>query len=157
MAPWVFGLLAILLVIGTSYAHAELVAASPAPGEVLVASPELIWLQYSEPLRPGSKVTLFGTGFRAVAGVQAVLDLTEPTRLVATVPVLVPDDYTVQWTSVSVDGDTLSGSYTFRLQPANAAGRGRPSMACLLGLILAALVLGWLWLRQRNRVASRKP
>lgn len=76
-------------------------------------------------------------------GVETALDLTEPTRIVATVPELTPDNYTVQWTSLSVDGDILWGSYAFGVQPPTE----RPILvvaslsAGLIGLALLAAIV----------------
>ena len=134
-------------------AHAELVRAHPAPGSVVNASPPTIWIEFSETLRPGSEVTLYGTGFRAVGGVQAVLDLTQPTRLVAALPELGPDNYTVQWTSVSVDGDTLSGSYSFGVRPTETLWL---SQVGWLIAGLALLGLGAWWLRRQSRSVRRR-
>ena len=138
-----------LLAAPTVYAHAELVTADPGPGEVVDGSLETIWLEFSEPLRPGSDLVLFGTGFRAVEGVQVALDLTQPTRLVAMLPALAPDNYTVQWTSVSIDGDSLTGSYAFGIR--SASNTARPLLNFLLALfIFLAVVTAILALRQRS-------
>jgi methionine-rich copper-binding protein CopC len=137
------GLLIQLLSASTAHAHAELVSAEPAPGALLATSPGMVQLEFSEALRPGSGVTIFGSGFRSVSGVEAAVDLTQPTRLVATVPELTPDTYTVQWTSLSVDGDMLSGSYAFGVQPPPE----RPIVvvallsAGLIGLALVAVIV----------------
>ena len=146
------GLLIHLLVVRAVQAHAELVSADPAPGAMVAASPTTIWLEFSEPLRPGSEVVLYGTGFRAVTGVQSVVDLTQPTRLVATLPALSPDNYTVQWTSVSVDGDTLSGSYAFGVQVETQ--RSGP-LFNLLAAVLLILVLLAMTLAVRRRRRAR--
>jgi len=142
-----FGILAVLLMVGPAYAHAELVAAEPGPGAVVDGSPDLIWLEFTEPLRPGSDIVVFGTGFRFVAGVHAAIDLTSPTRLVATLPTLAPDNYTVQWTSISVDGDTRTGSYTFGVR------RPTSQLHWLFGLVALAtlLLVPWVILFVRRR------
>ena len=147
------GLLVQLLAVRAVSAHAEFVRADPAPGAVVSASPPTIWIEFSETLRPGSEVTLYGTGFRAVGGVQAVLDLTQPTRLVATLPLLAPDNYTVQWTSLSVDGDTLSGSYSFGVRP-NEPLRPWPVGWLIAGLALLGLGAWW-WRHRLVRPVSR--
>ncbi len=111
----------------------------------------LIRLENSEALRPGSEVAIFGSGFRSVPGVEAAVDLTEPTRLVATVPELTPDNYTVQWTSLSVDGDMLSGSYAFGVQPPTERPVSIVALlsAGLIGLALLAAIVA------RHRRGSR--
>ena len=140
-------LVVILLMAGTADAHAELVTANPAPGQVVDGSPAMVWLQFSEPLRPGSEIVLFGTGFRAVSGVQVALDLTQPTRLVAILPELAPDNYTVQWKSVSIDGDILSGSFSFGVR-ARTVRFPWPFGLFAAALVLAALVALWLGRRR---------
>lgn len=80
-------------------------------------------------------MVVFGTNFRTVPGVRAAVDLTSPTRLVATLPLLVPDNYTVQWTSVSVDGDTRTGSYAFGVRQSSSR------MPWLYGLVVLGFTL----------------
>ena len=77
----------------------------------------MLRLEFNESLQPGSGVVVYGADFRAVPRVEAVVDLSQPTQLVVFLPDLSPDNYTVQWTSVAADGDRLSGSLAFGVQP----------------------------------------
>ena len=123
-------------------AHSELVSAAPRPGESLLQSPMRIELQFSQALRPGSTIAIWGPNFQAVSGVQAVVDLTQPTRLVASLPELQPDTYTVQWASISVDGDAMTGSYQFGVQPlAKLAVLSKIEWAILMAALAAMLAL----------------
>lgn len=135
-------LLTILCSTRIVFAHAEFVTADPPPGAVVDTSRRLIWLEFNEPLRLGSEAVIYGSGFRAVNGVQSALDLTRPTRLVVTHPELVPDNYTVQWTSISTDGDTITGSYAFGVRASSGlVGWFGPLTAGLLMLFFFGLSL----------------
>ena len=142
-------LLVLLLNTPSAFAHAEFVTADPPPGAVIDSSRRLIWLEFNEPLRLGSAAEIYGSGFRAVNGVQSALDLTRPTRLVVMLPELVPDNYTVQWTSIATDGDTVTGSYAFGVRaPLGVAGWFVPLTTGLLLVIFFVLVINSLHRRR---------
>ncbi len=152
-------LLALLLAGGMGFqpskvlAHSELVTAVPAPGATIATMPAEIRLTFSEPLATGSTFQLFGQDFQPIAGISAMIEPNSPEDLVAAAPSLLPGDYTVQWTSVAHDGDTLSGSYTFTLL-AEAPNDGRSLIwvaAAAGGLVLAA---GLTWLYRRRRTPT---
>lgn len=131
-------------------AHSELLGAVPAPGATLSRSPAEIRLTFSAPLAAGSTLQLFGAGFRPVSGVVARIDRQNAAQLVAVPPALSPGTYTVQWSSVAEDGDTLSGSYTFTLLA--AAGSDPFSLLYgVIGLVILALAVGGLVWRPRRR------
>lgn len=94
-------------------AHAELVAAEPAAGAALSASPAEIRLTFNEPVTPDSQIVLYGEGFQPIPGLAAQLEPANPAEVYAAVPELAPGGYTVQWTAVSADGHEISGSYSF--------------------------------------------
>lgn len=154
-------LLVLLLVVGlgtqlpTVVAHSELVTAVPAPGAAIATVPAEIRLTFSEPLATGSSFQLFGPNFQPIAGIAATIDRDSSEALVAAAPSLPPGDYTVQWTSVAPDEDTLSGSYAFTLL-AEAPSNGRSLIwvaAAAGGLTLAA---GLTWLYRRRRTPAGK-
>lgn len=141
-------LLCLLAVTAVAHAHAELVTAVPAPGSTITHSPAEIRLTFSEAISADSTILLFTGNFQPVAGIQAQVAATNPQLVVAAVPPLTPDDYTVQWTAVSTDGHTTSGSYTFRL-----ARFALPTtllwQISLTLLFLGAFVILWRWNRDR--------
>lgn len=151
--------LALLFVLATAAivaAHAELVDAQPAPGATLPEAPTEIRLTFSEPVGAQSEILLFGHDFQAVDGVVAQVDPAHPEEIVATLPALAEDTYTVQWSATSDDGHEISGSYSFTVggeaaasgdvagethsQDAASAGSTAWSMAAL-GLVGGALLL----------------
>ena len=162
-------LLALLLAMGLGYqpskvlAHSELVTAVPTPGAAIATMPAEIRLTFSEPLATGSTFQLFGQNFQPIAGIAVMIDPDSPADLVAAAPRLQPGDYTVQWTSVAHDGDTLSGSYTFTLL-AEAPNDGRvgelTSSRSLIWVAAAAgglaLAAGFIWLYRRRCTPTGK-
>lgn len=94
-------------------AHAELLSASPAPGESLGQSPAEIRLRFSEPIGSGSDIFVFSERFIYLEGLTTRIE--GESELVVALPPLAPNDYTVQWTAVSSDGHSVSGSYSFRV------------------------------------------
>jgi len=146
-------------------AHAMLVAAYPAPGATLDATPLEIRLTFSERIGPGSTLQLFGPQFRAVSGVQSGLDPAAPELLRAIPPQLPPDTYTVEWSVVSLDGHQVSGSYQFAVKSPSAAA---PAVAAVpasapwlwaAGLLAGMAVVGaaaW-GIRRQRHAAGRQP
>ena len=143
-------------------AHAMLVAAYPAPGATLDATPLEIRLTFSERIGPGSTLQLFGPQFRAVPGVQSGLDPAAPELLRAIPPELSPDTYTVEWSVVSLDGHPVSGSYQFAVKSPSAAAPAVLASAPWLwgaGLLAALAIVGAAaWeIRRRRHAAGRQP
>ncbi len=131
-------------------AHSELLGAVPTPGATLSTPPAEIRLTFSGPLAAGSTLELFGAGFRPVSGIVSRIDPQNAEQLVAVPPTLSPGTYTVQWSSVAEDGDTLSGTYTFTL----LAAAGSDPLSLLYGVIglgILALAMGGLVWRLRRR------
>jgi methionine-rich copper-binding protein CopC len=141
--------LALALLVGRAWAHAELLSADPAPGTTLSASPAAIRLTFDEPLVAGSGVVLYAGTFNPVAGLTSTLDgATLHTTLAAP---LAPDTYTVQWTAITADGHAVDGSYQFAV--ASPPPRG-PVWVLGITLAVAAVALaivGGAWLRRRRR------
>ena len=143
---FVFGVLILLVQIQwklrPASAHAELLAADPAPGAVLARSPPEIRLTFSEALRAGSTFVVFGEGFAQVPGFSPAIVTESPEQLVAAIPALAPGAYTVQWMAVTGDGHEVSGSYSFRVE-GQADKRGGLVLLWGLaaGILLAVLVL----------------
>lgn len=111
----------LLILLGLSpkavWAHTNLITADPVPGALLSRSPQEIRLTFGEPNDPLSRITLFAPGFRAIPGVGTSVNPAAPEQLIATLPPLEPDTYTVQWMAVATDKHIVRGSYTFGVQP----------------------------------------
>jgi methionine-rich copper-binding protein CopC len=96
-------------------AHAELVVASPAEGDVLDVSPAEIRLVFSEPVEAGFSTidvtTADGSPIVTAAGAP---DPSDDHVLVAPVPALADGSYSVVWRVLSkVDGHAEVGTYAF--------------------------------------------
>lgn len=152
--PWRWFLLVfvsgLFILIGAPHirAHAELLAAQPAPGSRLYRAPAQIQLTFNEPIGSNSTLVVFSSNFRHVNGVEVIFDPDTPEQLVATLPSLTPGVYTVQWTVVSADSDVISGSYAFQVTGSllNLVD-GRSWLligtVILFGIALVSLVIRW--------------
>jgi methionine-rich copper-binding protein CopC len=142
--------------IAPAEAHAELLAAYPAPGTTLDATPAEIRLTFSERIGPASHLQLFGPQFRAVAGVQSGVDPANPQQLRAFTQPLTPDTYTVEWSAISADGHEVTGSYAFAVRAPAPTTPPRPLglwIGAALGLAALALIGAGLRLWQRGRAS----
>ncbi|MFZ0547478.1 MAG: copper resistance CopC family protein [Candidatus Promineifilaceae bacterium] len=129
-------------------AHAQLLAAVPAPGSTLTEQPEEIRLTFNEAIGPGSSVTLYAEGFQEVAGVTSAVDPDAGEQLVAAVPRLDAGTYSVQWVALSKDGHPAGGSYSFAVSEAAVAGF---PVVVVVGIIAAVVVLGLgVWVIKRR-------
>lgn len=115
--------LAWLLGTAPALAHAVPERANPPMNAAVPVMPALIEVWFSEELKPeGTSVEVLKLDGTQVDLGNAAVDLQDPTRSRVTVgvhPGLDNGVYVVQWTSVSaIDGDTVSGSYQFTIDPA---------------------------------------
>lgn len=121
MKRYVFLLLAfcIILTLNTQVmAHAELLASIPTAGEQIEGTPSAIVLMFNEDLATDSTLLLLGEGFTKIADLTASISSENPAHAVATLPfTLEAGTYTVQWTAVSGDGHSISGSFSFEVLP----------------------------------------
>jgi methionine-rich copper-binding protein CopC len=126
-----------------------LVAAEPAAGATLSASPPEIRLTFNEPVTADSQIIIYGEGFQPLPGLTAQLEPTNPAEVYAAVPELAPGDYTVQWAAVSADGHEISGSYSFSVDaPSTVTGQAFPWwQAAGIGslVLIAAAILRRYW------------
>jgi copper transport protein len=106
-----------------AFAHAELVVASPADGEVLDASPPEIRLVFSEPVEAGfSTIDLAGAAGIPILTAAGAPDPSDDHVLVAAVPALVDGSYTVTWRVLSkADGHAYVGTYAFAVATSGEA------------------------------------
>lgn len=118
LAP-VFGVLMVLTLAAPVQAHAELVSSDPANKAVLATPPATITLTFSEDLDASkSSFKLLGpagtVGTGKVAGTATAMSLEGLS--------LAPGDYTIEWTSMALDGDLLRGTLTFTVAASTPSG-----------------------------------
>jgi methionine-rich copper-binding protein CopC len=105
--------LAIVLLPGLATAHADLVTATPADNSTVAPPVAEVSGVYSEAMSPnGSSILVKDASGATVA--QGTVDPAKDTRMVATPATpLGSGAYTVQWTSVALDGHLLRGTWVF--------------------------------------------
>ena len=131
------------------FSHAELLSAQPQPGSTVNNPVGLIELVFAEPVSDASEITLFGENFRPITDIETQYNPSDPATLRAMVPDLEPGSYTVQYTAVSVDGHTISGSYTFRVSASGLAVSSPQLLIFGLGILLMAVIVV-MWRRSRS-------
>ncbi len=138
----------------TLLAHTNLVAGLPAPGTLLTTAPGEIRLNFGEPNEEQSRILLYTSEFRSVSGVVTSVNPVSPQQLIATLPTLAPDTYTVQWIAVAKDKHVLRGSYTFAVQPQDNRYLWLSLLATIAIWVLILAGSPWrknLWRRDRLR------
>ena len=106
-------------------AHAELEGAIPAPNSTVTESPTQLTLKFSEQIQLGTSVALLDASGQKVALTDAQVDSADPdgkTFIASVPPALISGKYSVQWKSLSVDGHTESGNYSFNVELPNVTG-----------------------------------
>ncbi len=122
-------------------AHASLVHSVPAAGETVSPGLTQIALTFDEPVSGNSTVTLYADGFTPVPGVAVAAD---GDTLQATLAApLTPGTYTVQWTALSADGHTSTGSYQFALAGTSPRLPWGGALAAAVGPGFLAALLVW--------------
>jgi methionine-rich copper-binding protein CopC len=129
------------------WAHAELAEAEPAVGATYWWNrPDEVRLRFTQQLaETGNEIQVMGADFRVVQQGETVRDPEDPRVMSVALASLAPGTYTVNWTSMSEDGDPLQGSYEFAIRPLAAWGGVLP-----LALV-AAILLRLLVRRSRSR------
>ncbi|GJM41322.1 MAG: copper-resistance exported protein [Ardenticatenaceae bacterium] len=142
-----------LILLGTAvfiphvFAHAALVSAVPAPGST-VSTLEEIRLMFSEPIGPNGQIQLH-QNFLVAAALEPVVE--NENELVTAVPPVPDGVYTVQWSVISTDGHTISGSYSLGID----SRTDRSAMAWIIGSALLIVAGGTaVWLRHKKQTAS---
>ncbi|GAA0486232.1 hypothetical protein Ade02nite_09960 [Paractinoplanes deccanensis] len=143
---------AVLLPGAPAWAHNQLSSASPAAGSTVAASPSTVTLRFLETLKPDFTTIVVSDSARAkvpssapaLRGNTGVVTLTSP---------LANGVYTVAYRTVSVDGHSVQGSYTFIVDdpakpaalvaaaPASAGGDGGVPFGVLIGVGAAGVLL----------------
>ncbi len=103
-------------------AHAKLVSAEPAPNATITELPKQLKLAFSEKLQLGSSITVLDASKQKVALGESRIEADGKTFVVALPNKLASGSYTVQWKTLSEDGHTEKGSYTFKLDAPNVTG-----------------------------------
>lgn len=108
-------ILAALTVAGVASAHAQLVASSPAAGDVLASAPTELRLTFSEPLESGfTSADVIDAQGIALVERAGVIDPADANTLVVGLPSLGDGVYTVRWRSLSgADAHPAEGFFTF--------------------------------------------
>jgi copper transport protein len=123
-------LAALLALAGVAGAHAQLVASSPAPGEVLGTAPVAVRLTFSEPLEARfSSADVIDADGTTLVSRGGTLDPSDAHTLVVKLPSLASGVYTVTWRSLSAaDGHPDEGFFSFgvgNVQVAATSGQGQ--------------------------------
>jgi methionine-rich copper-binding protein CopC len=115
----IVGLAAVAAAIQTVGAHAHVITSTPAAESDLAGIPPDQTLKFDSPLADsGNQILLYRSDHSAVEGLAPHQVPGKDPTLQTTLPPLVPDVYTVAWTSVSAeDGHTLSQFYAFTVGP----------------------------------------
>lgn len=107
-----FGMASVLLLIPSAvFAHADLVASTPADGATVSGTPPIIVLTFTEVLTAKSSLELIGPAGSIVSGSPPVPS--EPATMTIDPPTLEPGEYSVRWTAATDDGYIERGAITF--------------------------------------------
>lgn len=104
-------------------AHASLESSDPSPSAVLESSPDVIRLEFTEPVSPAADaVSLFDASGAAIRG-GSVGSGESPTVVVLSgFPTLADGIHVVAWRVVSSDGHLVQGAFTFTVGSVDASG-----------------------------------
>jgi copper resistance protein C len=107
----------LLAAAGPATAHSLLLESTPPSGATLTASPRALVLRFNNRIEPSlSRVRVLDEQ-GAVQTLAVAVDAGAADRLTATVPLLSPGRWRVEWQVLSVDGHVVSGRFEFRLAP----------------------------------------
>ncbi len=143
----------LLLAIGVQWvlAHAELRRSEPSAGAVLDRAPSEVLIWYSSKLKPGGKISILDTQFRAVEKGETSIDSTDTTLMRVPLSPLAPGRYTVNWKAIAEDSDPTSGSYDFFVREST----DWLPLVLVVGIAaLIGVVGGGLWIKRRGRDTS---
>jgi copper transport protein len=139
--------IAVALSPGAARAHAALVRADPADGQVLPAAPARVHLSFNEPVRP-LVVRLFEAGGRVLR--ELAVERHDGTIMVAMPPDLGTGSHVLSYRVISTDGHPVAGSLTFSVGEAGGtavrpieSASGTGSLLWLSRVVLyAGLLIG---------------
>jgi methionine-rich copper-binding protein CopC len=100
-----------------AFAHASLVASSPAKDQVLDAPPIEIHLSFNEHVEARyCSVKLVSAAGKYFDADRPHADKADPRSIAASVPVLRPGTYRARWTAVGGDGHKTHGDFSFTIK-----------------------------------------
>ncbi len=142
---------AVALTWASADAHANLLNAFPAPGEVLERPTDTVYIEFSETLVESfSSIDVLDATGASVAAAPSEVDTANPTAMSVALKDLPDGAYVVAWRTLStVDGHLIRGSYLFSVgdpirqleRPAETSSDASPAEAPLRWLLLIGAVL----------------
>jgi methionine-rich copper-binding protein CopC len=100
-----------------AFAHASLVASSPARNQLLDAPPIEIRLTFDEHVEPRHcSIKLVSAAGKRFDADRPHADKADPRSIAASVPVLRSGSYRARWTAVSGDGRKTHGDFSFTIK-----------------------------------------
>ncbi len=111
------GLLIGFILVPLAAAHAELSTSDPAIGDIYRwTRPSEVRLTFVQELEPeGNSIIVTNTHFDEMQSAAAQIDPNDSYSLIVPLNALPAGTYTVNWTTASVDGHPLQGSYEFTI------------------------------------------
>ena len=129
-------------------AHAALVRADPAPDAILDRAPSAVYTWFSQPLSPGSHLSIFDAQFQTVDKGDTAIDDHDSTLMRVDLNDLAPGRYTVNWQAIAVaDGHKTTGSYDFIVRDTTTF----TLPVVIGGVVLGAAVVLMIVMRQARR------
>jgi len=152
-------------------AHTFLVASSPAAGQRVVASPQLLQLEFTQPVvLGGTRVEIQSSGGGGIA-TGALQRSADGTVVTVRLPTLANGTYHVTWQALSEDGHPSTGDFVFGIGaaavlPAVTSGTASPTdwpeaLATWVVIAGLALLLGtvisrrWVW--NATQITGERP
>lgn len=113
-----FATLVLLLATSSAFAHTGLKESTPAAGATVQAAPAKIDLLFNAPVRL-VKLEVAGSGPAVETGLKPSAEPVASYSIPAAG--LVVGSYTVNWAAIGADGHTVSGSFSFVVDPSSAS------------------------------------
>ena len=111
MRKWMAGAAAALMTGAAALAHSPLERTDPADGAVLEAAPEVILIEFADPIRLVG-VSLTGEGRQADLAVPGA----SAARHEFAAPHLASGLYRVEWRGMAGDGHVMTGAFSFDIE-----------------------------------------
>ena len=153
LSAGVLALILVLSLVTLALAHAEFVSAVPAPNSAVASAPGVVTATYSEAIDPkGAALTVTGPNGARVDNGDGHVDQNNPDRTTMVVTLksgLSNGKYTVHWTTLALDGDSLTDTFVFSVgrvpvAPANPASGAAPALPKTGGTPAGLLAVGGL-------------